>query len=152
MKTRRRATARGCWWIGSGRAVLPKRPRSLSLWLREVAPSAALRRWFGHDPERFEAFRARYEEELASNHEAVAQLRALLSAGRLTLLYGARDEAHNQAVVLADYLRKEPGEGEEMACALPSGMAASQYHCGDVGAYDARLGRMRFFRSAAILL
>lgn len=81
----------------------------LDLWLREVAPSAALRRWFGHDPERFEAFRARYEEELASNHEAVAQLRALLSAGRLTLLYGARDEAHNQAVVLADYLRKRAG-------------------------------------------
>jgi len=81
----------------------------LDLWLREVAPSAALRRWFGHDPERFEAFRARYEEELASNHEAIAQLRALLSAGRLTLLYGARDEAHNQAVVLADYLRKRAG-------------------------------------------
>lgn len=86
-----------------------KAAAQLDLWLREVAPSAALRRWFGHDPERFEAFRARYEEELASNHEAVAQLRALLSAGRLTLLYGARDEAHNQAVVLADYLRKRAG-------------------------------------------
>ena len=82
---------------------------ALDLWLKDIAPSTVLRKWFGHDPARWEEFRARYRKELASNDEAVAQLRALAAKGKVTLVYGARDEEHNQAVVLADYLRDGKG-------------------------------------------
>jgi uncharacterized protein YeaO (DUF488 family) len=77
----------------------------LDLWLKEVGPSTELRRWFGHDPERFEEFARRYRTELAGN-PATEELRAAVREHpRVTLLYGARDAEHNQAVVLADYLR-----------------------------------------------
>ncbi|MCK6211868.1 DUF488 domain-containing protein [Georgenia sp. EYE_87] len=77
----------------------------VDLWLKEVGPSTELRRWFGHDPERFEEFARRYRAELAAN-PAVEELRAVVGEHpRVTLLYGARDTEHNQAVVLADHLR-----------------------------------------------
>jgi uncharacterized protein YeaO (DUF488 family) len=80
----------------------------IDLWLKEVAPSTALRRWFGHEPERWERFRERYRAELSGN-EALAQLRQFATKRRrVTLLYSARDEDRNQAVVLADVLRKAP--------------------------------------------
>jgi uncharacterized protein YeaO (DUF488 family) len=75
---------------------------ALGAWAREIAPSDALRRWFGHDAERWRSFQQRYRKELATPAQR-ARLRALLTAaGRapLTLVYGARDEEHNQAVVL----------------------------------------------------
>jgi uncharacterized protein YeaO (DUF488 family) len=88
-------------------------PRGLSkqdlegaVWMKDVAPSAALRKWFGHKPERWADFRRRYFKELASN-PAVEPLRRLIAAGPVTLLYGARDEVHNQAVALAEFLRSE---------------------------------------------
>jgi uncharacterized protein YeaO (DUF488 family) len=84
----------------------------LTLWLKEVAPSPALRAWFGHDPARFDEFSRRYSAELTANEEAVSRIYDLLKAGRVTLLYAARDPAHNQAVVLADYLRKRGRKGE----------------------------------------
>ena len=77
----------------------------LALWLKAIAPSPALRRWFGHKPERWQEFRKRYRRELAANKAAVARLRALRAAGPVTLLYGARDEEYNQARVIAEYLR-----------------------------------------------
>jgi uncharacterized protein YeaO (DUF488 family) len=79
---------------------------ALDLWLRAVAPSAELRRWYGHDVARWPAFRKRYEEELGQPEraEAVDQLKALAKAGPLTLLYAARDTEHNNAVVLKDVL------------------------------------------------
>jgi uncharacterized protein YeaO (DUF488 family) len=77
---------------------------ALTLWLKDVAPSADLRKWFGHDPARFAAFRDRYRDELAANGEAVEVLCSHLDKGDVTLLYGARDTRHNQAVVLAEYL------------------------------------------------
>lgn len=77
----------------------------LTLWLKDVAPSPGLRTWFGHDPARFDEFSRRYRAELTTNTEAVSQIDALLKQGRVTLLYAARDDAHNQAIVLADYLR-----------------------------------------------
>jgi uncharacterized protein YeaO (DUF488 family) len=95
-----------------GRRVLVDRlwPRGVSkaeakldAWMREVAPSDALRRWFGHEPERWAEFRRRYREELAAN-PAVETLRKLAAEGPLTLVYGAKDEAHNDAVVLAERL------------------------------------------------
>ncbi len=75
------------------------------LWLKEIAPSDELRRWFGHDPERWEEFRKRYCRELDAKPELVAQLLDRAAAGPVTLVYSARDEAHNQAVALRDYLR-----------------------------------------------
>lgn len=78
----------------------------LTAWHKDAAPSPPLRRWFGHDPARWQAFRARYRAELDANAEALAPLRELARAGPLTLLYGARDDAHNHAVVLTEYLRE----------------------------------------------
>lgn len=83
-------------------------------WLKEVAPSDELRRWFGHDPERWEGFRERYVEELDRNVEAVALLREWARGGTLTLVYGARDEEHNQAVALRDFLVSR-GSGQKGA-------------------------------------
>jgi len=76
----------------------------IDLWLRDVAPSAALRQWFGHDPARWSEFRRRYRGELKRQPEALAQLRALARQGRITLVFGARDERRNQAVVLKSVL------------------------------------------------
>jgi uncharacterized protein YeaO (DUF488 family) len=82
-----------------------KEHAALALWLKDIAPSDGLRKWFGHEPARWEGFQARYGTELDGNGEAVAQLRGLLNKGKVTLLYGAHDEAHNNAVALARYLR-----------------------------------------------
>ena len=84
---------------------LTKEKAALDLWLKDVAPSTDLRKWFGHDPARWDAFRRRYRDELDAMPDAVARLRDLAKQGKLTLLYGAHDEAHNNAVVLAAYLR-----------------------------------------------
>jgi uncharacterized protein YeaO (DUF488 family) len=86
---------------------LSKGEAALTLWLREVAPSAALRKRFGHDPARWAEFQRRYRAELDANKASVERLRDLLQTGRATLLYAARDEKHNNAVVLADYLNGE---------------------------------------------
>lgn len=76
-------------------------------WLAEVAPSAELRRWFGHDPERWEVFRRRYREELAEKGDTIAHLLGRIRRGRVTLVFGARDERHNNAVVLREYLEEQ---------------------------------------------
>ncbi len=73
-------------------------------WMKEIAPSNELRKWFGHDPERWEEFRRRYKAELAGKREVVGELRELARQGPLTLVYSAHDEAHNQAVVLREML------------------------------------------------
>lgn len=82
-----------------------KEDAALTLWLKDIAPSNALRKRFGHEPARWAEFQRRYRDELDLNGEAVAELRALLREGKVTLLYGAHDEAHNNAVALASYLR-----------------------------------------------
>jgi uncharacterized protein YeaO (DUF488 family) len=81
-----------------------KEEAHLDEWARELAPSSELRRWFGHDPARFEEFRRRYAAELAAHEEKLAELRQRASEGTLTLVYGARDTEHNDAVVLAEIL------------------------------------------------
>jgi len=78
----------------------------LTGWLKEVAPSDALRRWFGHVPERWEDFRRRYRDELKTQQAALQPLRDALKRGPVTLVYSAHDEAHNQAVVLREFLLK----------------------------------------------
>jgi uncharacterized protein YeaO (DUF488 family) len=82
-----------------------KADAALTLWLKDIAPSDELRKWFGHEPARWMEFQQRFRAELDRNDEAVRRLRALLGKGRVTLLYGAHDEAHNNAVALAAYLR-----------------------------------------------
>ena len=77
---------------------------ALSNWCRDVAPSTNLRKWFGHEPSRWDEFRERYRVELKRNIEPVAALRLLAKQGPLTLVFGARDEIHNEAVVLRDFL------------------------------------------------
>jgi uncharacterized protein YeaO (DUF488 family) len=74
------------------------------VWLKDIAPSPKLRIWFGHDPGRWAEFQKRYRGELKENDSALAELRALAHAGRVTLLYAARDEDHNHALVLRDCL------------------------------------------------
>lgn len=95
-----------------GKRVLIDRlwPRGVSkehahveLWLKEVAPSTELRKWFGHDPEKWAEFQQRYRAELAGN-PALAELRGFAQAGDLTLVYSAKDELHNDAVVLKQIL------------------------------------------------
>jgi uncharacterized protein YeaO (DUF488 family) len=83
-----------------------KEKAHLDEWARELAPSSELRRWFGHDPARFEEFRRRYLEELVAQDAELRELRRRAREGTLTLVYGARDSEHNDAVVLADLLRR----------------------------------------------
>ena len=78
----------------------------LDEWARELAPSTELRRWFGHDPDRFEEFRRRYAAELQAQEGKLRELRRRAREGTVTLVYGARDTEHNDAVVLAEILRK----------------------------------------------
>lgn len=75
-------------------------------WLRDLAPSTGLRKWYGHDPARWDEFRHRYFAELDANPEAVAQLLERCRTGPVTLIYGAKDRDRNQAVVLREYLAK----------------------------------------------
>lgn len=100
---------------GDGTRVLVDRlwPRGLSkerahidLWLKEVAPSSELRKWFGHEPEKFVEFRRRYEAELASEsgQEALAKLRDMARREQVTLVFAAHDMEHNNAVVLRELL------------------------------------------------
>lgn len=72
-------------------------------WLKDVAPSTELRQWFGHDPEKWPEFKKRYRAELRSN-TALIELRALSRKGNITLVYAARDQSHNEAVVLKQIL------------------------------------------------
>jgi uncharacterized protein YeaO (DUF488 family) len=88
---------------------MTKERAAVDLWLKEVAPTAALRKWFGHDPRRWPEFRSRYRAELDRNTAAVGRLLELLMQGRVTLLYAARDVAHNHAVVLMAYMHARSG-------------------------------------------
>lgn len=76
----------------------------LEAWVRDAAPSTELRRWFGHDPARWEEFQGRYRAELDANPQAWQPLLDAAKRGPVTLLFGARDREHNQAVVLREYL------------------------------------------------
>lgn len=78
----------------------------LDEWRRELAPSDALRKWFDHVPERFEEFRLRYRDELAEHSELLDELRRRAEAQPLTILYAARDQEHNNGVVVAELLRE----------------------------------------------
>ena len=83
---------------------LTKEKAKIDLWLKDVAPSTELRKWFAHDPARWVEFRSRYLEELKRNNEPLSLLRQEAAKGTLTLVYGAKDQQHNEAVVLRELL------------------------------------------------
>ncbi|MYV04974.1 MULTISPECIES: DUF488 domain-containing protein [Furfurilactobacillus] len=86
---------------------ISKERAALTDWDKEIAPSAELRKQFGHDPEKFPAFKREYERELATNEMTKAfieKIRSGLAAGNVTLLFGAKDEQHNNAVVLKEFI------------------------------------------------
>jgi uncharacterized protein YeaO (DUF488 family) len=87
---------------------------ALDEWMKDIAPSAGLRQWFGHDPARWTEFQRRYRAELGQHGESLERIRAMAKKQTVTLVYSARDEAHNDAVVLKDVLlqaRKNPPGG-----------------------------------------
>lgn len=115
------------WPRGVRKADLP-----LDGWLKDVAPSPQLRRWFGHDPHKWAEFRRRYFAELRRNPAALEPLLAAAREGPITLVYSARDTKHNAAVVLREHLTRKvdaeptrPGDEAAHACA-----AASSAHSG----------------------
>jgi uncharacterized protein YeaO (DUF488 family) len=81
-----------------------KAEAAIDLWMKELAPSTELRKWFGHDPARWEEFRLRYAAEIHGHRDELDRLRDLVRQGAVTLVYSAHDEAYNDAVVLRDVL------------------------------------------------
>lgn len=78
----------------------------IDAWMRDIAPSTGLRKWFGHDPARWDEFRSRYHAELDERPALVEELRARVAGGTVTLCYAARDREHNNAVALKEYLER----------------------------------------------
>jgi uncharacterized protein YeaO (DUF488 family) len=85
---------------------IKKDQASITLWLKDITPSKELRTWFGHDPDKWPEFKRRYFKELKQHRESVKQVTELAEHGKITLVYGAKDEEHNNAVALKDYLEK----------------------------------------------
>jgi uncharacterized protein YeaO (DUF488 family) len=101
---------------GDGRRILVERlwPRGMKksavhadAWMKDVAPSATLRTWYGHRPQRWREFRTRYQRELRANRAAWSPILALAAHRNVTLLYAAHDQLHNGALVLRDYLERK---------------------------------------------
>lgn len=98
---------------GDGMRILVDRmwPRGVSkeeaeidLWLKEISPSTKLRQWFGHEAPKWEKFREKYFKELAANGDLVEELKSHVKKGKVTLVYAAKDEEHNNAVAIREYL------------------------------------------------
>ncbi len=87
---------------------MTKSDAKLDLWLRDLGPSTALRTWFNHDPARWVEFQRRYHAELKEKTALLTIIRDQAQTGTVTLLYSAKDEAHNQAVALRSFLLKQP--------------------------------------------
>jgi uncharacterized protein YeaO (DUF488 family) len=85
---------------------IKKSEAAIDHWLKELAPSTDLRKWFGHDPARWVEFRRRYMAEIEEHGDELDRLRALMAEGTVTLVYSAHDETHNDAVVLEEMLLK----------------------------------------------
>ena len=83
---------------------MTKAKAKIDWWLKDVAPSAELRKWFGHDPAKWEQFKKRYWDELRHNQPAVEALREHIKKGAVTFVYAARDEKHNGALALREFL------------------------------------------------
>lgn len=86
---------------------ISKEKAKIDLWAKEIAPTNDLRKWFGHDPDKWDEFRRRYREEIQSGgaEDFLNEIKTALADRPVTLLYAAKDEAHNNAVVLAEWLQ-----------------------------------------------
>lgn len=85
---------------------LTKEKAAIHLWLKEIAPSAELRKWFAHDPVKWKEFGKRYRQELKKNQAQVTLLKAQMKRGTVTLLYAAKDEKHNHALILKNWISR----------------------------------------------
>ena len=85
---------------------LTKQKANVDMWMKDVAPSTELRKWFHHDPERWIEFKKRYQIELENKEEQIEALKKQLQEGPVTLVYGAKDEEHNEALVLKELLSR----------------------------------------------
>jgi uncharacterized protein YeaO (DUF488 family) len=85
---------------------LTKEKAGVDLWLKEIAPSTELRKWFAHDPNKWKRFRGRYETEIRHNDDLIKVLKQKAREGTITLIYGARDEEHNEALVLKQFMER----------------------------------------------
>ena len=85
---------------------LTKEKAHVDLWLKEMAPSTELRKWFGHDLEKWKSFRGRYETEIRRKEDLIKILKQKAREGTITLIYAARDEKHNEALVLKQFLEE----------------------------------------------
>jgi len=103
---------------GDGVRILVERlwPRGLSkknakvdMWLKDIAPSTELRKWYSHDPAKWEEFRKRYFHEINNNREAVKELRDITEGKDVTFVYGSKEEKYNSAAALKDYIEKHSG-------------------------------------------
>ena len=104
---------------------ISKERAALDLWMKTVAPSTELREWFGHDPKRWKEFVKRYRAELREHTTELAELRSRARKGPLTLLFGARDSEHNEAIVLKETLEQRPRRPLMSAgCGLPKGVSS----------------------------
>ena len=88
---------------------LTKAKAKVDVWLKEIAPTTELRKWFNHDPEKWKEFIKKYKQELHENDEQVVILKEYMRQGVVTLVYGARDEVHNEALVIKDLLSRQSG-------------------------------------------
>lgn len=85
---------------------LTKEKAKIDLWLKYIAPSNELRKWFGHDPLKWEEFKRRYTKEIKNNQKDFEELESVVKKGKVTILYSAKDEDHNNAVVVKELLEK----------------------------------------------
>ena len=106
----RKATAARILIDGLWPRGVTKEKAEIAEWMKEIAVSAALRKWFSHDPAKWPEFRKRYRAELAAKPGAVARLRERARKGTLTIVYAAKDQAHNNALVLKEFLESRSGK------------------------------------------
>jgi len=85
---------------------LSKKKAAIDVWMKDIAPSAELRKWFGHDPDKWVEFQRRYKKELRARKDLVGEIVKLARRGRVTLVYGARDQLHNDALVVAAVVKR----------------------------------------------
>src|SRR5579883_273032 len=107
MKRLGERTENDIWWSGCGReASRRRRCEWMDGWMKDAAPSTKLRKWFGHDPKKWEEFKRRYRKELEVNSEGVKQILEAMRKGDVTLIYSSHDAEHNNAVALEQYLEE----------------------------------------------
>ncbi len=87
---------------------LTKEKAKVDLWLKDLGPSTELRKWFAHDPAKWTGFRTKYKRELKGKQDLLGQIRAAAKKGIVTLIYGARDTEHNEALIVKEYLARGP--------------------------------------------